>query len=83
MTKPQKTFSEQLRQAMKLSGRSRYKLWKATGIDQATLSRFAAGTGGLSIEAIDELWKVLGLHLAFDTTSGTADEGIPKSKKGK
>lgn len=55
--------SEQLRLAIDASGVTRYALWKATGIDQAQLSRFMAGEAGLSLTAIDRICAVLGLRL--------------------
>jgi hypothetical protein len=57
------SFTDQLRGAICDSGRTRYELWKATGIDQATLSRFVAGKAGLSLRAVDALVSELGLEL--------------------
>lgn len=58
------SVTEQLRQAMDESGKSRYALAKATGIDGATLHRFYYGEGNLSADGIDRLAEVLGLELA-------------------
>ena len=44
-----------------------------TGIDEATLSRFVHGKGGLSIEGLDAIGEPLGLRIV-------ANE--PKTKKG-
>ena len=63
MAKRAKTVTEQLRQAIELSGQSRYAIWKATGIDQAQLSRFIVGERGLSLDALDRLCAHLGLEL--------------------
>jgi transcriptional regulator with XRE-family HTH domain len=57
------SVTEQLREAMDKSGRSRYALAKATGIDGATLHRFYYGQGNLSAEGIDRLAETLGLEL--------------------
>ena len=57
-------LSDQLRWMIERSGVSRYQLWQQTGIDQAALSRFMAGKGGLSMESIDSLASVLRLRLA-------------------
>ncbi len=57
------TVTEQLRQAIEASGQSRYAIWKATGIDQAQLSRFMGGECGLSMETLDALCEHLGLEL--------------------
>jgi hypothetical protein len=53
---------ETIRQAMEMSGKSRYRIYKDTGIDQAVLCKIAAG-GTCSMETADELCKYLGLKL--------------------
>ncbi len=69
-------LSEQVRQAVKESGLSRYAICKASGIDQGQFSRFMAGTKGLSIGALDNLGDVLGLNIV---TTGKRPE-IPRRK---
>ncbi len=56
-------ISDQIRKAIRQCSMSRYAIWKATGIDQATLSRFMSGERGLSMEAMDKLAEFLGLEL--------------------
>ena len=56
-------ITEQLREAMTMSGRSRYALAKTTGIDMSTLYRFYWGTGNLSAGGIDLMAEALGLEL--------------------
>jgi DNA-binding phage protein len=56
-------LSDQLRRAIKTSGKTRYRIWRETGIAQETLSRFVSGKGGLSIDGIDKLGECLGLNL--------------------
>jgi hypothetical protein len=56
-------FSDQLRRAVRESPESRYAISKETGIDQAVLCRFAAGTAGMSLESIDKLMDALGLEI--------------------
>ena len=63
MTKRVKTVTEQVRMAIETSGQTRYAIWKATGIDQAQLSRFMVGERGLSLDALDRLCAHLGLEL--------------------
>lgn len=58
-----KTLTDQLRQAIETADKSRYALSKETGIDQAVLSRFVHGKGGLSLESWDRLAEALGLEL--------------------
>ena len=57
------SLSDELRQAIERSGVSRYSIWQQTGIDQGSLSKFMDGERGLSIESIDKLAELLGLHI--------------------
>lgn len=61
-TKPTK-FSDQIRKAVEESGMTRYAIFKASGIDQATLSRFVHGQVGLSMDSLDVLADILGLEI--------------------
>ena len=64
MKKRKKTkISDQIRAAIETSGVSRYGIAMATGIDQATLSRFMGGTGGITVETLDKLSEYLGLEI--------------------
>ncbi len=56
-----KAFDDQLRDIIRTCGQSRYEIWKATGIDQATLSKFMNGERGLSMKALNVLAKHLNL----------------------
>ena len=75
-------FTEQLKAAIKDSELSRYALWQATGIDQASLSRFVQGKGGLSLEAVDKLVDALDLELVV-RSSVKPDESSKRSRKPK
>lgn len=57
------SLSDELRQAIERSGVSRYSIWQQTGIDQGSLSKFMDGERGLSIESIDTIAELLGLHI--------------------
>jgi transcriptional regulator with XRE-family HTH domain len=59
-------LSDQLRQAIKASGLTRYSIWQQTGIDQGTLSKFMAGGRGLSLASIDMLGGLLRLRLVAE-----------------
>ena len=61
-----KTLSDELRDAVERSGLTRYAIWQETGIDQGTMSKFMAGNRGLSLESIDKLADLLGLHVVTD-----------------
>ncbi len=56
-------MSDQLRTAIETGDKSRYRLAKETGIDEATLSRFIHHKGGLSLDGLDRLGEALGLEL--------------------
>lgn len=58
-------ITETLRQAVQEGKKSRYALWRETGIEQAVLCRFAAGTRGLSIETIEKLAPALGFEIVL------------------
>ena len=70
------TLTDQLRQALETSGKSRYQIGQETGIDPATLCRFVQGKGGLSIDGLDRIADCLGLNL-------TTDRPAPSAKKPK
>ena len=72
-----KPLSEELREAVERSGLSRYSIWQQTGIDQGTLCKFMAGDRGLSIESIDKLADLLGLHIC----TADAEPSRPKGRR--
>jgi plasmid maintenance system antidote protein VapI len=59
-----KKLSDEIREAADDSGMSRYAIAKALGVAESTMSRFMNGKGGLSMEYIDRLAALLGLHIA-------------------
>jgi transcriptional regulator with XRE-family HTH domain len=66
-------FSDQLRQAVKDSGLSRYAISARTGIEQSTLSLFVKGKRGLSLKSIDELADCLWLEIKVRRKSKRKD----------
>ena len=54
---------EQIRKAIEQSGRSRYAISKATGIDQGQLSKIMSGQCSISIEKLEKLLAYLGLEI--------------------
>jgi DNA-binding Xre family transcriptional regulator len=68
-TRP-KSVIDKVRFALEKSSISRYEVSKQTGIDQAALSRFAAG-GSLRVESIEKLCPVLGLRLMLMRVTST------------
>jgi hypothetical protein len=64
---PQSALSERLKEQVRKSGYSGYKIAQETGVDEATISRFLAGKGGLSLDNIDKLSAFLRLELVVKT----------------
>jgi hypothetical protein len=58
-------LSDQLRRIIAEGDKSRYRIWRETGVAQETLCRFMAG-GGLSMEALDKVGEYLGLRIVAD-----------------
>jgi plasmid maintenance system antidote protein VapI len=63
-----KRLSEEIRDAVNTSGMSRYAICKTLGIAEATMSRFMNAKGGLSMEFIDRLAELLGMHIVVRPT---------------
>jgi transcriptional regulator with XRE-family HTH domain len=56
---------KRLRNAMKTSGKTRYQLWKETGIDQSHLAKLLHGEVGLSVENLERLAAALDLEIVI------------------
>lgn len=56
-------LTEQLRQAIDQSGYTRYRIAQETGVSESTLSLFANGNRGLSMEAMDAVGQFLELEI--------------------
>lgn len=69
------SLSDELRQAIERSDMSRYGIWQKTGIDQGSLSKFMDGERGLSIESVDKLADLLGLHICADSEKTRSRSG--------
>ena len=63
MAKRRVRLSDQIRRAVDDCGITRYAIYKATGIDQGTLSRFVAGAAGMSLDNLDRLANLLDLNI--------------------
>jgi plasmid maintenance system antidote protein VapI len=59
-SKPKLTVTNQLRALIRESGVTCYQIAKATGVSNATLSRFLSGERGLSCEAMDAIGEYFG-----------------------
>jgi transcriptional regulator with XRE-family HTH domain len=62
-------LSDQLREIIEGCGQTRYAIAKATGVSQATLSRFMNGGRGLPMKTLDTLAEYLGLELVVRSVS--------------
>ena len=58
-------FTDQLRQAIDDSGLTRYRIAKATGIDESALAKFYNGHRGLSMDALNALGEFLQLKITL------------------
>ena len=63
-----KRLSDEIRDAVHASGMSRYAICKTLEIAEATMSRFMNAKGGLSMEFIDRLAELLGMHIVVRPT---------------
>ncbi len=63
MGKKRVKLSDQVRQAVDESGMSRYAICKVLDMDQAIMSRFMTGKGGLSMANLDVLADLLELDV--------------------
>lgn len=57
------TFTEQLRQAIRLAPMSQYRLAKEAGVPKETISRFLLGRVGMRLETVNAICEVLELRL--------------------
>lgn len=67
------SFVDQIRAAVDADGRSRYRICIESGIGQPNMSRFMHGREFFSLEKLNKLAEVLGLHVAKEA---------PQSAKG-
>ena len=56
---------EQLKRAIRDSGKSRYAISKLCGVQQSALSRLMSGKRSLSMEAAEKVADALGLELVL------------------
>lgn len=80
MSKKRTSVTDQVRRAILTSGMSRYAICKASGVEQAALSRFMAGKTSLTLTTLDRMADVLGLDLVVRKPKRKRG---PKSKKGR
>jgi transcriptional regulator with XRE-family HTH domain len=65
-------FAQQIRQAVRESGLTPYRICKDTGIDQGQMSRFLSGQMWLGEDTMNRLAEYLGWRLVSGADAGTA-----------
>ena len=70
-----KSFSDEIRDAVRRCGRSNYDLADDMNVARSILSRFVHGQGGISTEKLDKLAEVLDLHVVVGQSEMAIDDG--------
>ena len=73
-----RTFSDDLREAIRRCGKTRYRISQDTGVSEAVLCKFMQGQRGMLLPSIDKLYAYLGLRLVSEDQSerkGTKKKG--------
>jgi len=65
---------EEIRKAINTSDKSRYRLWKETGITQSQLSRLMSSEAGVSVDNLERLADALGLEIIIQPTKAKASK---------
>jgi DNA-binding Xre family transcriptional regulator len=66
---------DQIRKAIAASAKTRYRLSKETGIDQAQLSRLMSGQEGVSFDNLERLADALDLEISIRPRKGQQKDG--------
>ena len=72
-------LSEQMRHAIKQSGKSRYAISHETGIAQSVLSRFVNGKTDLSTPSLEKICECIGARIVVELNV----QGRDTKQKGK
>jgi transcriptional regulator with XRE-family HTH domain len=64
-----------IRQAIKRSGKSQYRIAKDMGLNESHLAKFVRGEAGLSVERLVALVKYLGMELIIRPKKGQVTRG--------
>ncbi len=70
-----------IRKAIETGGKTRYRLSKETGIDQAQLSRLMSGQEGVGMENLERLVEALGLEIIIRPKKVEDGKGTVKHGK--
>ena len=72
--KKDKPLSQQIRDAIETSGKSRYRICKEISLPESTMSHFMAGHCGLSLKTVDRLGELLGLKILVEVPPSKSKE---------
>jgi len=62
-TRRRQDLAGQLREAIRASGFTRYRICKECDVDQGAMSRFMSGSAGVNLETAGRIAEFLGLEL--------------------
>lgn len=74
-------IAQALKRAIRESGLKHYSIGKAADVNPAVLDRFMANERGLTLESIEKLAEVLGLHLLKPARAPGRPSKGPKTVK--
>ena len=57
------TMSDQVREAIKASGLTRYEIAKQSGVTEGALSRFMAGERDMTLRTLERIASLIGVRL--------------------
>ena len=72
--KKQATLTDQLREIIRASGQTEYRLAKELGCHQSALGRFMSGERGVSAKLLDRLGELLGLEITVKASGKPSPE---------
>ena len=75
------TFLNEIRQEIAQCGASCYRIGRASGVTQSTLSKFMAGAG-MEVEALDRVAAAIGLHVTRDPAMAAKLVAMPDRRYG-
>ena len=76
-------ISDQLREAIRECGKTRYRISLETDISESILSRFVNRGAGLSLANIDILCKCIGARLEWDAPASKPAKRKTAKRKGR
>ena len=75
-----RSFTDEIRRAVRSCGISRYRLSKLIDVSQPALSRFVNGKSGIASDSLDAIAKVLGFKLVVNGSATTRRLAASRSR---